>query len=250
MTAGWWTLLGVPALAWLATRGSSRPVALAGAAMAGGLAISYLPYAHFEEWWYLRFYLPAWPFLAAAVVAVAGALLAPVAGRLAPLAVVLVAALVARGGLTIAEDAGVFGLWASAQRYPAAAAWIRAHAPAATLVLAVQHSGALADGAARPIGRWDYIAPDALDATVERLAARSRAVWLVVDSFEEGPFRGRFAGTRRGPLDWAPLAEMRVPGERVHVYDLSTPTRATAPEIVPVRGGGPWPWARRPASAK
>lgn len=249
-TSGWWTLAGVPALLWLAARASTRATALAGSALVTGLALSYLPYAHFEEWWYLRFYLPAWPLLAAAVVAIAWTLLAPLADRLAPLVVLLAAALVARGGLTIADDAGVFGLWAGAQRYPAAAAWVRAHAPADALVLAVQHSGALADGAGRTIGRWDYIAPDALDTTVERLAARGRAVWLVVDSFEEGPFRSRFAGTRRGPLDWAPLAEMRVPGERVHVYDLSTPTRATAPEVVPVRGGGPWPWARRPAAAK
>ena len=249
-TSGWWTLAALPALApWIA-RTPSRATALTGAALVAGLALSYLPYARFEEWWYLRFYLPAWPVLAAAIAAAAWALLTPLAGRVAPLAVLLVAGLVARGGLTIADDAGVFGLWIGAQRYPAAAAWVRAHAPADTLVLAVQHSGALADGAGRTIGRWDYIAPDALDATVERLATRGRPVWLVVDSFEEGPFRGRFAATRRGPLDWAPLAEVRVPGERVHVYDLTTPTRATAPEIVPVHRGGPWPWARRPAAPK
>lgn len=249
-TAGWWTLAGVPALGLWVARPASRRTALAGAALVAGLALSYLPYAHFEEWWYLRFYLPAWPVLAAAIAATAWALLTPLAGRVAPLALLLVAGLVARGGLAIAADAGVFSLWVSAQRYPAAAAWVRAHAPADALVLAVQHSGALADGAGRTIGRWDYIAPDALDTTVERLASRGRSVWLVVDSFEEGPFRTRFATTRRGPLDWAPLAEMRVPGERVHVYDLTTPTRATAPEIVPGTRGGPWPWARRPAAAK
>lgn len=249
-TAGWWALAGMPVLLALAVRRTTRATALAGAALAAGLALSYLPYAQFEEWWYLRFYLPAWPLLAAAVAAAAWMLLAPLAGRLAPVAVLLVAGLIARGGLTIAEDAGVFRLWAGAQRYPAAANWVRTHAPPDALLLAVQHSGALADGAGRAIGRWDYIAPDALDATVEALATRGRTVWLVADSFEEGPFRGRFAGTRRGPLDWAPLAEVRVPGERVHVYDLTTPTRAVAPEIVPVRTGDPRPWARRPAAAK
>ena len=249
-TAGWWTLAGVPAvMAWIAVR-ATRATAATGAALVVGLAASYLPYALFEEWWYLRFYLPAWPVLAAAVAAAAWAAGARVAPRLAPVAVLVMAALVARAGLRVADDSGVFALWTAAQRYPATAAWVRKEAPPRTLVLAVQHSGALADGAGHTVGRWDYIAPDGLDATVERLAAQGRTVWLVVDSFEEGPFRSRFAGTRRGALDWAPLAALRVPGERVHVYDLTTPTRATAPAAVAVVRGGPWPWTRRLTTAK
>ena len=249
-TAGWWTLAGVPAaMAWTAVRGT-RATAATGAALVIGLGASYLPSAVFEEWWYLRFYLPAWPVLAAAFAAAAWAAGARVAPRLAPVAVLVVAALVARAGLRVADDSGVFALWTAAQRYPAAAAWVRAEAPPRTLVLAVQHSGALADGAGHTVGRWDYIAPDGLDTTVERLAAQGHRVWLVVDSFEEGPFRIRFANARRGALDWAPLAALRVPGERVHVYDLTTPTRATAPAIVPVVRGGPWPWTRRLTAAK
>ncbi len=249
-TAGWWTLAGVPAaMAWVGVR-ATRATAATGTALVVGLATSYLPYALFEEWWYLRFYLPAWPVLAAAFAAAAWAAGTRVAPRLAPALVLVLSAVIAREGLRIADHAGVFALWTAAQRYPAAAAWIRGEAPPRALVLAVQHSGALADAAGRTVGRWDYIAPDGLDATVERLAAEGRTVWLVVDSFEEGPFRSRFASARRGALDWAPLAALRAPGERVHIYDLTTPTRTTAPAIVPVVRGGPWPWTRRLPPAK
>ena len=64
------------------------------------------------------------------------------------------------------------------------------------------------------------------------------------------PSMKTFSDADSGALDWAPLAALRVPGERVHVYDLTTPTRATAPAIVPVVRGGPWPWTRRLTAAK
>ncbi|MFN8644072.1 MAG: hypothetical protein U0802_21360 [Candidatus Binatia bacterium] len=246
-TAGWWTVAGVPALAWAAVRLRGAPAL--GLALAAGLALSYLPYALFDEWWYLRFYLPAWPLLAAATAAAATRLGRRVLPVLTPLAVIALAALSAWTGWGIADQAGVFSLWAGAQRYRAVAAFVRADAPPDALVLGVQHSGALADGGGRTVGRWDYIAPEALDTTVERLAAAGRTVWLVADSFEEAPFRARFAGTRRGALDWAPLAELRGVGERVRIYDLTSPTRFTAPRLVPAATGGPWPWRRRVGAA-
>jgi len=125
---------------------------------------------------------------------------------------------------------------------------VRQHAPADAFILSVQHSGALAYAADRAIGRWDYVPADGLDALVAALAGRGRAVWLVADDLEEPPFRTRFAGTRLGPLDWAPLAEARVGPARVRIYDLTTPTRAVASALIRVVYGGPWPWARQPAT--
>jgi hypothetical protein len=99
--------------------------------------------------------------------------------------------------------------------------------------------------------RWDYVDPIALDATVDRLAAEGRTTWLVLDDWETAPFRSRFAGSVRGRLDWAPVAEVRVGTARVYVFDLTTPTRATAPDLLAAVDGGPWPWTRRtPTAAK
>lgn len=248
-TAGWWSVAGLAALAWAWTSGR-RAVAAPGLALAAGLAVAYLPYARFEEWWYLRFYLPAWPVVAAAAAGGAWALLRHASADAAPL-VVLVAALAAGAtGLRVAAEAGVFRLWEGAQRYPAVAAFVREAAPPGALVLAVQHSGALHYDAPAVVVRWDYLPPDRLDAFVADALARRRAVWLVADDLEEAPFRTRFSASPLGALQWAPLAEARVGPSRTRIYDLTTPTRAVAPALIRVVDGGPWPWSRRPPAAK
>ncbi len=111
-------------------------------------------------------------------------------------------------------------MWKSEQRYAAAAAFVAAEAPRNAVVLSVQHSGAVAYYTGRTIARWDYIAPGALDDVCARLSAAGHASWLVVDDWEEAPFRQRFAGEALGRLDWAPLGEARVGAARVRVYDL------------------------------
>jgi Dolichyl-phosphate-mannose-protein mannosyltransferase len=220
-------------------------------AVVAGVAVSYLPYFVFEEWWYLRFYLPAWPVLAA--VAVVGAVSA-LTRWIADAAVLLVtsaAVLVGGAGIATAARAGTFDLWRGEHRYTTAARWIADYTPDRAAVMAVQHSGALADASHRTVVRWDYVDPIALDATVDRLAAEGRTTWLVLDDWETAPFRSRFAGSVRGRLDWAPVAEVRVGTARVYVFDLTTPTRATAPDLLAAVDGGPWPWTRRtPTAAK
>lgn len=246
-TAGQWLLVGVATLVPLAM--TSRPrVWRLGLAVVVGVLVSYLPYALFEEWWYLRFYLPVWPIAAAGVTAAAWLMLRRVSEAGAPFVVLAAAIALVSPSLAAATSVGTFDLWRGAQRYPAVAGHVAATAPRGTLVLAVQHSGALRY-AHVVIGRWDYIAPDALDQTVDALATAGRQVWLVADDFEEAPFRARFAGARRGGLDWAPLAEARIGTARTRVYDLTTPTRAVAPAVIRVGGAMGPPWARRSAGA-
>ena len=206
------------------------------------------PYALFEEWWYLRFYLPVWPVAAAAAATALWLAVRRLSDPIAPFVVLAAAVALVAPARSEMTRVGVFELWRGAQRYPAVAAHVTAQAPPDTLVLSVQHSGALRY-ANQVIGRWDYIEPDALDRTVETLAGAGRTVWLVADDFEEAPFRARFTGARRGALDWAPLAEARIGTIRTRIYDLTTPTRAVAPALIRVGTGTAWPWARRAAVA-
>ena len=211
---------------------------------------SYLQYAQFAEWWYLRFYLPAWPVVAAAF-AVAGWRLcgrvSPSGARLALLAVALGSALLGAG---VAHRAAAFELWRGEQRYRDVGRWVADHAGADAVLFAVQHSGALAYYTGRTIARFDELPSDDLDRLCQQLAAAGRDVWLIADDWEEPEIRRRFAGQARGGLDWAPIAEARVGPARVRVYDLATPTRATGPALIAVATGGVWPWARdRRASA-
>ena len=141
-------------------------------------------------------------------------------------------------------------MWRGEQRYRDVGRWVADHAGADAVLLAVQHSGALAYYTGRTIARFDELPSDDLDRLCQQLAAAGRDVWLVADDWEEPEIRRRFAGQARGGLDWAPIAEARVGPARVRVYDLATPTRATGPALIAVATGGVWPWARdRRASA-
>lgn len=246
-TRTWWMLAALPAVGALAVT-APRARAWPAVALVAGIVASYLPYAVFAEWWYLRFYLPAWPVLATATLALAWRLLHRASPDAAPLAVLVVAVAIAGPAVRHSAAQGVFDLWRGAQRYPAVATWVRDAAPPNAVLWSVQHSGALAAHGAATVARWDYIAPGALDARVETLAARGRASWVVLDDWEEAAWRQRFAGQVRGRLDWAPLAEARVGTARVHVFDLTAPTRAVAPALIRVVHGGPWPPARRPGA--
>lgn len=251
-TRGWWVPAGLVALVVLfgtpgmMTRDRRRRLAPA-LALVAGVAVSYLPYAVFEERWYLRFYLPGWPVLAMAVTVVLwrlGALWSP---SLTSMTLLVAALTMAGPAVRVVTHAGVLDLWRGAQRYPAVATWVLDHAPSGAVLLSLQHSGALSTAGAATVARWDHFAAGALGTRVAQLAADGRQTWAVLDDWEEAGWRQRFAGQVRGRLDWAPLAEARIGASRVRIYDLTDPTRAVAPALIRVIVGGPWPWARQPA---
>jgi hypothetical protein len=242
-TRAWWIAAGLVAIGAFAIRSDGRrwwpPLALV-----VGVLASYLPYARFAEWWYLRFYLPAWPVLAAACVAGVWTVTARRAPDLTRLGLVAAAAGAALVGAADAERAGVFELWRGDQRYKDVGRYVAAHARPDAVVFAVQHSGSLAYYSGRTVARFDEVASGDLDRLCDDLAASGRDVWLVADDWEEPQIRARFAGQVRGRLDWAPIAEARVGTARVRVYDVATTTRATGPALIAVARGGVWPWAR------
>jgi hypothetical protein len=244
-TRGYWTAAGLAALVALAAQRGGGRAWWPGLALVAGALASYLTYATFIEWWYLRFYLPAWPVLAAAIVAAVWQLLAAWSRDAARLT--LAAAAVAVTALMTADvrDRQLFELWRGNQRYAAVGRYVDGHAGRDAVILALQHSGAVSYYSGRAIARFDEVPSDMLDAFCTALAAAGREVWLVVDQWEEPEIRARFPTQRRGRLDWAPIAQARVGPARVHVYDMATPTRATAPTLIPVAAGGPWPWARQ-----
>lgn len=250
-TRGYWCVIGIIALPWTLVA-QDRRHAWPAAALVGAVVASYLVYAVFEEWWYLRFYVPAWPVLASAATLGAWRVLARWSGDGAVLVVTAAACILGASAVKDAAATGTFGLWKIEQRYAAVAAFVQADAPKSAVVLAVQHSGAIAYYTRRTIARWDYVEPGGLDAFCAHLLAGGREVWLVVDDWEEAAFRRRFAGDTRGRLDWAPLGEARVGTARVRVYDLTSPTRAVGPALIPVDTEMSWPWTRihQPPTAK
>jgi hypothetical protein len=186
----------------------------------GVVILSYLFYAPFDDWWYLRFLLPAFPplfVLLACALCWAGRRLP--AGLRVPVAAVVLCGLCAHG-LTFARDHEVFGLKAADRRYEAAARQVAERTPANAVVLSMQHSGSIRYYAGRLTLRYDLLAPEWLDRAVAILRANGQHAYVVLDEWEEPAFRERFGPVSpAGRLDWQPVVEIAGP-VRVKAFDL------------------------------
>ena len=190
----------------------------------GGIVIltflSYVFYATFDHWFYLRFLLPAYPallvLLAAALRWLASKI--PVDARVP--AVAAVCAVIVPFGVNLGRSEGIFRVAVYEQRHIRAAQEVASRTPPDAIVLSVQHSGSVRYYANRTTMRYDWLEEGALDAALRDLAAKGRRAYLVVDDWEEKEFRTRFSpANRAGRLDWAPL--VRVTGSpEVHVFDM------------------------------
>jgi len=205
--APWWAWRR-PARAWLVF------VSLATAALT---IATYLAYIVFDDWWYLRFLLPALPVLVVLSVAV---LLEPARGRPAvrAAAAIVACAVVGAWHLHALRSRHVLDLQALESRFVVAGRYAGRALSADAVLLAAQQSGSLRYHGGRGTIAWDAIAPRALDATIEALRAAGRPPFLALEDGEEAAFRARFSGQRFGGLDWPPHAEIQGM-VRVRLYD-------------------------------
>jgi hypothetical protein len=187
-----WLWLAAPI--WIVRRSTNRALPAGAWALTLVVWASYLSYAAFgeHEWTYTRFLLPALPlmlFFCAALALAFVRWLPP--GARAAAAIVLLGTL-AMSTLAAARSHGVFSVRQQEQRYPDVGAFVRTKLPAATFVLAVQHSGSIRYYANRPTLRWDLLDPARLDDAVGMLRSGGYIPVLVVDAAEEIEFRERF----------------------------------------------------------
>ena len=182
--------------------------------------LSYLFYANFNHWFYLRFLLPAYPALFVLLAAALRWLTWKLPFDARVPAAALVCAVMIPFGVNVARREGVFGVATFEQRHVRAANEVASRTPPEAIVLSVQHSGSVRYYANRTTLRYDWLKEGALDGALRDLAAKGRRAYLVVDDWEEKEFRDRFSpANRAGRLDWAPIA--RVPGSpEVRIFDL------------------------------
>jgi len=189
------------------------------AALVGLTFLSYLFYAPFDHWFYLRFLLPAYPalfvLLAAAIRWVASKI--PVEARVAAAAVLC--AVIIPFGVNIGRHAGIFAVAAYEGRHVRAANEVATRTPTGAVILSVQHSGSVRYYSNRITLRYDSLQDDALDAALRDLAAKGRRAYLVVDDWEEKEFRARFSAANGAAQLGAPIA--RVSGSpEVRIFEL------------------------------
>jgi len=213
--------------------GASEPAqAWFGLGFAALVLACYLAYSPFEEWWYLRFLLPAIPVLLVLAAAVLNrlALAAPAVTRV-PLLTACIG-LLAWHYVATAGERSVFALDRLESRYLAAGAFASRSLPEGAVLLSVQESGPLRMYGGRTTVRFDHLHPQGLDAAVQFLDREGRLPYFVLEAWEEARFRERFAAfSPLGLLDWPPVAEVGRP-VKVRFYDPRDRQRFLAGEPV------------------
>ena len=177
----------------------------------------YLPYTVFDDWWYVRFLLPAIPWLIVLTVSVIRRLAILAAPRRAGALVLLAVAALAAIWLRNARAGSAFELVRLERHFLDAGHFAAERLPPDAAVLTVRHSGAVWYYAQRPTLSWDTLEPGSLDRALGFLRSRQLTPFLLLDVAEEPVFRARFeAASPIGRLDWPPLASV---GRTVRVYD-------------------------------
>lgn len=234
------TQLGIPLLGLLAPLVLAprlRAIAWLGIATSAATIAVYLLYQSYEEWWYLRFLLPA----IAPLTTLAAAVLCVVlradhsASRTASAVGTALAIALAVGagvfGVRIARDRQAFDLHRLERRFRLAGEIARTRLPENAVFISIWESGSLAHHADRQAILWDSLEPASLDPAIAWLTSRGLHPFIVVEQWEEASFRARFAGRSVvGALDWPPRFDI---DRQVRVFDPADRQRFDAGESIP-----------------
>ena len=202
---------------WRLRRERIARAALAFVAMVIG---AYLIYAVFDDWSYLRFLLPAMAVLAvfSAIELAAWIGRWPVAYR-APILFAL-ALLVTGHAILVARSLDTFRLADQLRRVAVVGDYINADVPPSAVILAGEQSGSMRYYADRSILRWEAATPEVLAAATATLEQSRRPVYIVLDAWENEPFRAKFGALPAGALDWPPILEAGT-SHRTRLWKLS-----------------------------
>ncbi len=164
--------------------------------MAFGFSVflAYLFYIPFEVWWFLRFLIPAMPLaflFCADVIEWATSRFQRVA-RFAALSAFTIASVTYTTNFS--REKSLLDSAEGEQRYVDAGVFIDRATPPGAVVMCMQHSGSIRYYSGRLTLRYDSLDPAWLDRAIATLEQVGRPVYLLLDEWEEGPFRVRFAG--------------------------------------------------------
>ena len=163
-------------------------------AMSLFVVAQYLFYLVYGEWWFLRFLLPCWPFVA---LGLAGLLIGGPARRsawsLAALWIVLALGLYT---LRTATKLPTFELWQGERAVVDVARAVNDATPERSLVLGVIHTGSLRYYGGRVTLRFDSLPEDWLDRAAAWLQQRGVGLYALLEPEEVPQFMRRFAGSR------------------------------------------------------
>jgi hypothetical protein len=220
-------------------RDVDRPAVRLCAALFGGTLVSYLMYAPFEEWWYLRFLLPAIPamlVLMSTGMVVLARRLPRARGRVV---VTGVALLVIVYTTRLNQAHGVFGpLQAGERRYADVGTYVYQALPRNAVIFSVQQSGSVRYYSGRMTIRWDLIDRDWTARAAGEVEGLGLHPYMVIEDWELPQMRAWFGLAPDAPAPWPLAARVQEP-VGVSVLDMSSrPSVHTVPTAL-TSGGGP-----------
>ena len=195
-----------------------------------GLTSSYLPYGVFDNWRYLRFFLPALPLLLVSMIAAIVWLCRGLPPAFRVFGAIALLAFLASHELRFAIEAGLTRAPASERRFVAVARFIEETLPSNAVFVTLQHGGSVRHYSNRLSVRFDRI-PVGLDEALASLERGGLRPFILLEDWEETDFKARFgAASAVGRLAWRPLARLPDPGG-VNIYDPKSAVGAPPQEL-------------------
>jgi len=211
------------------TESERGPIRAGLAAFLALLALSYIFYQPFDDWWFLRFFLPGFPML---LILAAGALRSTTSliGRTAQIVLLAAVVIVVFGWeLSTAQWRGVYNVHAGEQRYVTVGRELADSTPTNAVFLAMQHSGSLRYYTRRLTVRYDSLPPGSLDEALAVLRSRGFHPYFLLEQWEESAFRRRFADKSvMGRIDWPPARKWAT-ASSVALYDPEDRSKVARP---------------------
>jgi 4-amino-4-deoxy-L-arabinose transferase-like glycosyltransferase len=239
--SGWVVTAAIPLF--LRSTRVSAPIRLA-YLLTATTVISYLAYFPFNDWWYLRFMLPAAGavavLMATGIVAIARQL-PPLWGRAAAFFVML--AILIHTTKFSAHHA-LFVIQSNERRYVDVGAFVARSVPDNAVVFTMQHSGSVRFYGGRMSLRYDFMDRDWSPKALGELEGLGYHPFLVIDDWEAPEVRKAFQLPPESALPWRLMARLESQGG-VSVFDMSS-SSPPAPPVSIDAGRQPWCLAPQP----
>jgi hypothetical protein len=213
--------------------------ARAGIALAWGMvvvaALSYIAYAPYDQWWYLRFLLPGLGALFALVACGLWVIASRVARPWGRVAAVTILAVIAWRSASYTAALDMFGPFKQSEhKYADVGRFIAQTMGADAVFFALQHSGTIRYYGGRHTLRYDLLDRNAAAHARDALERLGLHPYLAIEDAEIGAVRKAFGLAADRPLPWPYVARMNANGG-ISIYDLATHPSGVAP--VPIEPG-------------
>ena len=196
-----------------------------------GVVACYILYGPFDDWWYLRFVIPAMPAIFVLGIDAVWQITAKAGPTFQVALTVLITGLTITHAIAYARQHSVFDIGEGEQKYADVGRYLGQALPANAVVLASQHSGSIRYYSGLKTLKFELLDRVWLDRAIEYLKSTGTNPYIVLEGWEIPNFRRRFAGQQGvALLDRPPVA---VHSRHVFVFSGDPAPRSDPPQTIP-----------------